>query len=330
MVSVRRFVIQPLRRPPLRRPPLPARSRALPSAESGKARRLLCRAGDSTRSSPNPRHGARRLPGFRSGPRPAVPPASGGFAADGSAGSGVFQQGERGYPAPSRDPAAPPGYRFVPALRRPPRTRRPFAFPETSAQTAPVSGNAVGGLGGLRRACTPLGGSAGIGVFQQGERGYPAPSRDPAAPPGYRFVPALRRPPRTRRPFAFPETSAQTAPVSGNAVGGLGGLRRACTPLGGSAGIGVFQQGERGYPAPSRDPPAPPSAATPPSALGTVTGVPLRGIRESSPLALPCRRFDSFLAESPARRAAASRIPFRSAPGRAYRFGRLRCGRLRW
>ena len=76
-------------------------------------------------------------------------------------------------------------------------------------------------------------------------------------------------------------------------------------------------------------PAAPPSAATPPSASGTVPGVPLRGIRESSPLALPCRRFDAFLAESPSRRAAASRILLRSAPGRASRFGRLRCGRLR-
>ena len=57
-----------------------------------------------------------------------------------------------------------------------PRTRRPFAFPKTSAQTAPVSGNAGVGLGGLWRACTSLGGSAGSVVVQQGERGYLTPS----------------------------------------------------------------------------------------------------------------------------------------------------------
>ena len=110
---------------------------------------------------------------------------------------------------------------------------------------------------------------------------------------------------------------------------GLAGLRRACTPLGGSAACWVVRQGERGYRGLISLPSAPPSSATPPSASGTVPGAPLRGIRKSSPLVLPCRRFNSFLAESPARRAAASRIPLRSAPGRASSFGRLRCGRLR-
>ena len=187
MVSVRRFVIQPLRRPPLRRPPLPARSRALPSAESGKARRLLCRAGDSTRSSPNPRHGARRLPGFRSGPRPAVPPASGGFAADGSAGSGVLQQGERGYPAPSRDPPLRrafasfrlSGDRLARAalLRFRKSPRRPLRFPETRS-----AGSAVPGEPPLRSAAPLVAGCCSRGNAGTRRRLVIRPLRQAIAP----------------------------------------------------------------------------------------------------------------------------------------------------